>query len=368
MASTYSNSLRLELIGTGEQDGTWGTTTNTNLGTLIEQAITGVAAITMTTGDYTLSTNNGASDEARNAVLELSGTIGAARNLIVPAKVKAYRVYNGTADGYNVTVKTSSGTGIVVPNGHETFVYCDGTNVVQKPLSWSTTNSEDGLYMTSTESGSAAGPVMTTYRNSSSPANGDFVGALNFYGNSSAGAKSLYGRIVASAKTVTAGSQESLMRLELFSRDLLLSETGSAASLLPDSNNSWTLGASSLGWADIYMASGGLFYEGSTGYDLFGFMQRTWTDVTGSRSEATSYVNANSYPIEVAISANPVTSNLTTAIFQTSPDNSTWTNVYVGRNTSDSVYHISAPIPIGHYYRMPLAASVLSIRSWSELS
>ena len=76
MASTYSTSLRIQLIATGEQPGTWGNTTNTNLGTLIEQAITGYKAISvagLTT--YTLTNLNGVSDEARNAVLSFTGAL-----------------------------------------------------------------------------------------------------------------------------------------------------------------------------------------------------------------------------------------------------------------------------------------------------
>ena len=84
MASTYSN-LGIELIGAGEQTGTWGTTTNTNLGTLIDQAIGGYATVVCTTGaDTTITIPNGASGVARNMTLELSGTGGASTNLLVP--------------------------------------------------------------------------------------------------------------------------------------------------------------------------------------------------------------------------------------------------------------------------------------------
>jgi hypothetical protein len=129
MPSTYSTSLRLELIGNGEQAGNWGYTTNTNLGTLLEQAITGVGTITMPDADVTLIAGNGVSDQARNAVLVLSGTLYAARNLIIPAVNKVYSVYNNTAGGFSVTVKTSSGAGQVVANGQTLLLYCDGTNV-----------------------------------------------------------------------------------------------------------------------------------------------------------------------------------------------------------------------------------------------
>jgi hypothetical protein len=130
MASTYSSRLRIELIGTGEQSGTWGITTNTNLGTLIEEAIAGVASITMTDADYTLTTANGATDQARQMVLNMSGTLSATRNVICPAVQKLYVVQNATTGGYSITIKTAAGTGVAVPNGTATLVYCDGTNVV----------------------------------------------------------------------------------------------------------------------------------------------------------------------------------------------------------------------------------------------
>ena len=79
MASSYSTSLKLELIGNGDQSGVWGNTTNNNLGVLIEQAITGVQTITMADSNYTLSNLNGSIDEARNAVLVITGTNSAVR-------------------------------------------------------------------------------------------------------------------------------------------------------------------------------------------------------------------------------------------------------------------------------------------------
>jgi hypothetical protein len=130
MASTYSSRLRIELIGTGEQSGTWGITTNTNLGTLIEEAIAGVASITMTDADYTLTTANGATDQARQMVLNLSGTLSATRNVICPSVQKIYIVQNATTGGQSIVIKTSAGTGVTVPNGTATLVYCNGTNVV----------------------------------------------------------------------------------------------------------------------------------------------------------------------------------------------------------------------------------------------
>ena len=118
MASTYSPSLKLELIGNGDQSGTWGTTTNNNLGTLVEQAITGVQNITMSNADYTLSNYNGVTDEARNAVLVVDGTNSAVRQIIIPAnQEKLYVVKNNTSGGYAITIGAITGATITIPNG-----------------------------------------------------------------------------------------------------------------------------------------------------------------------------------------------------------------------------------------------------------
>lgn len=130
MASTYSPSLRIELIGTGDQSGLWGDTTNTNLGGLIEQAITGVEAIPMLDADYTLSALNGSVDESRNAVLIFTSPVPltAPRNIIIPSAEKLYIVKNSTTGGQNLIIKTSGGSGYTVPNGQTAFLYCDGTD------------------------------------------------------------------------------------------------------------------------------------------------------------------------------------------------------------------------------------------------
>lgn len=130
MASTYSTSLKLTLIGDGDQSGIWGQTTNTNLGTLLEQAITGVTSIVMSDANYTLTNFNGVSDEARNAVLVVTGVNNAQRDLIPPVVKKLYTVVNNTTGGYAIRVIGVSGTGVVIPNGATCLVYCDGTNFV----------------------------------------------------------------------------------------------------------------------------------------------------------------------------------------------------------------------------------------------
>lgn len=127
MPSTYTSSLKLELIANGEQETTWGQTTNNNMGTLIEQAITGVQPITLT-GDVELTNYNGISDQSRNAVLVFNGALANSANVVVPPVTKTYILSNRA--GANVTVKTASGTGVTLANGVNTYVYCDGTNFI----------------------------------------------------------------------------------------------------------------------------------------------------------------------------------------------------------------------------------------------
>jgi len=130
MPSTYSPALRLELIGNGEQAANWGNTTNTNLGTLLEQAVTGVISIAIPDTNYTLVSGNGVSDEARNAVLVITGALTASRNITVPTSNKFYVVRNATTGGQSILVKTAAGTGVTLANGFTQLMYCDGTNVV----------------------------------------------------------------------------------------------------------------------------------------------------------------------------------------------------------------------------------------------
>ena len=136
MASTFSN-LKVELIGTGDQSGTWGSTTNVNLGTALEEAIVGRATANFASdADLTISlSNTNGSQVARNYILNVTssviGGLTATRNLIVPSISKPYIVENNTSGGRSIIVKTSAGTGVTVLNGYRVMVYSDGTNVVQ---------------------------------------------------------------------------------------------------------------------------------------------------------------------------------------------------------------------------------------------
>ena len=129
MASTYSTNLKIELIGTGEQAGTWGNTTNTNLGTALEQAVVGKADVAMSTTTVTLTlTNANTAQDARAIYLNLTGSPGGAAVLEVPAIEKPYIVKNGSDQ--QVTIKVSGQTGVPIPTTKTALVYNNGTDVV----------------------------------------------------------------------------------------------------------------------------------------------------------------------------------------------------------------------------------------------
>jgi hypothetical protein len=132
--SSYSPSLRIELITTGAQAGTWGNTTNNNLGTLIESAIAGYVLVSVTSANQALTALDGAADQSRNQTIQLTTTTGAAFNVYAPPAEKTYTIFNSSAQAatiFNSTVlgnTTAAGTGVVIPAGKTMTVWSNGTN------------------------------------------------------------------------------------------------------------------------------------------------------------------------------------------------------------------------------------------------
>lgn len=180
MSSTYSTNLQLELIGTGDQAGNWGATNNLNLGTLLEQAISGYVTQAVSTGtDTTLTMSQGASATTRNMFIELTGTGGASTNLVVPSNKKLYFIYNNTSSG-QVTVKVSGQTGISVANGAKVILVSNGTDIINATS-----------YITSGGTAAAANAIANTGGWNVTPSgtklyfnyNGTNVGSLDSSGN-----------------------------------------------------------------------------------------------------------------------------------------------------------------------------------------
>jgi hypothetical protein len=133
MANSTSANLKLTVQATGENSGTWGQITNTNL-LILEQAIGGYSSVALnaTTG-ATLTYSNGALSNGKDAVIKLTGTITGSVNVVIPDSVeKTYIIENATSGAFTVTVKTSSGTGVTwsATDKGKKMVYSDGTNVV----------------------------------------------------------------------------------------------------------------------------------------------------------------------------------------------------------------------------------------------
>lgn len=134
MPSTYSQ-LKIELIGTGDQAGTWGSTTNVNLGTAVEEAITGNATVTFASSNAAIAlTDTNATQTARNLRLILGGTISTTQTLFVPAITKQYLVTNNLSSPVvisNGTNASPTGTTVTVPAGRSMSVFNNGTSITE---------------------------------------------------------------------------------------------------------------------------------------------------------------------------------------------------------------------------------------------
>ena len=131
MASTYTTNIRLEKQGDGENPNSWGTILNQNVIDIIDQAIAAYTTISLSTVDVTLTTNDGATDQARSPFLELQGTVSSSLNVIIPSLPKGYMVNNKCTyeNSASVTFKTASGSGYNANEGSIFLVVCDGTSI-----------------------------------------------------------------------------------------------------------------------------------------------------------------------------------------------------------------------------------------------
>ena len=138
MPSTYSPDLRIELIANGEKSGTWGTITNSNLGTLVEDAISGLANVPIISTDQALTVFDGVYDQARNAAINLTTVLTNDFNVYVPPVTKLYVIINSSS--YNATIYASSvagnttpaGLGVTVPANSSCLLRSNGTNIYEQ--------------------------------------------------------------------------------------------------------------------------------------------------------------------------------------------------------------------------------------------
>ena len=135
MASTYSTDIKLELMATGENAGTWGTKTNTNLN-LVQQAIAGYEAIDVASADVALVMSNASIANGRNMVINFTGTLAGNRIVTIPDSIEEFYILKDgtTHSGNSLTFKTVSGTGFTLDEGKIHAAYSDGTNVNEVAL------------------------------------------------------------------------------------------------------------------------------------------------------------------------------------------------------------------------------------------
>lgn len=332
MASSYSTSLKIQLINNGEQSNTWGSSTNTNWN-LIEQAVAGAVSIPMSNANYTMTNLNGVSDEARNMILIVSGTNNAIYQVIAPLVPKLFIVTNNTSGGYAITIGASSGSLVTIPNGVTAQVYCDGSTGFYSAQTGSAGNftvngtlTATGLTdtgnmsvggtlgvtgATSLTTGSISGvmtaPTAAAGTNTTQLATTAFVqtatGTLGTMATQNANNVAITGGTIAGT-AITGGSISSLVTplpvasggvgaATLTANSVLLGNGTSALQTVAPSTSGNLLVSNGTTWSSASLASSGV----KLGLGITG---ETWHDVTGSRSQGVTYTNSRSYPIQVS--------------------------------------------------------------------
>jgi hypothetical protein len=134
MVSTYTDRLGLELQANGENPNNWGDLLNSNVISLVDEAIAGYAVVSVSSVAVTLTDNNGTADQSRNAALEFAGTLTADVTIVAPAEEKTWFINENTSGSFSVTMKTAGGTGVVLTQGTQIMVACDGTDMYQTAI------------------------------------------------------------------------------------------------------------------------------------------------------------------------------------------------------------------------------------------
>jgi len=319
MASTYTSSLQIQQIGNGEQSGTWGTTTNTNMA-LLDQAIAGSATITMSNANHTLTQANGVSDEARNMILEVVGSNSGIYQIVVPYGTggagtgsKMYTVYNNTTGGYAITIGYSGGSTVSIPNGYIATVFGDGTNFFA-----ANTTSAGAFYVNGTLTANGVADVGSLSVSGTATFSGTTTATTQSPGDSST-------KVATTAFVSAATSGLGTMSTQNANSVTI---TGGSINGVSGTNSSMTVGnatnATNATNVTGTIASGVTATtqtngDNSTKVATTAYAQsmdigwsQTWQNVAGSRSLGTTYTNSTGKPIMVSVTTystyNPSTS------------------------------------------------------------
>jgi hypothetical protein len=304
--STYSTSLKLTLIGDGEQTGTWGSTTNTNFGTLLEQAIVGQTTIVMTNADYTLTNLNGTTDEARSAVIIVTGTQNATYSVIVPAVPKLYMVTNSLTSPQVAYIKMSGGTTTQVPNGQTMYLYCTGVI----GASWGVLNYVQNAQNLVTGGTITTGAISCTSLTST----GAIIGTTGTFSGAIIGT-------TINGTTITAGTQFTGLGTGLSGTAASLSIGGTALNITASSNTSLTSLANLVTVGTITSGTWSGSFGAVSGANLTNI---TGANVTGTVANATTAVNStNATNATTAVTVSTTVASGAVGTTQVSSDSST---------------------------------------------
>jgi len=237
--ATYVNNLRLKEIATGDESGTWGTSTNTNLELIGEALGFGTEAITTNADTHTTTVADGSSDAGRSMYLQYTGTLDSACTItIAPNTMKRMQfIENGTSGSQNIIISQGSGANVTIAPGDVKAVYLDGagsgaavvdaftdlnlagttkmagfTSSVASTIT--TADNTDTLSLISTDADANAGPNLRMYRNSSSAADDDFLGEIQFEGRNDNSEDVIYGQILTRIRDASDGTEDAQLTLK----------------------------------------------------------------------------------------------------------------------------------------------------------
>jgi hypothetical protein len=357
MSSTYSTNLAIELIGTGDQAGNWGSTTNTNLGTLIEQAISGYVTQAVSTGtDTVITIPNGATGVARNMFIELTGTGGASTNLIVPTNKKLYFIYNNASGA--VTVKVTGLTGVSVPAGAKMILVSNGTDVVIAENYFATLTLGSALAVTS---GGTGVTTSTGTGNNVLSASPTFTG-VPIAPTASAGTNTT--QIATTAFVATATGTLGTMSTQNANNVAITGGTISGLSSLGVSGTAtattFSGAGTSLTGTAASLSIGGSAASATNATNILGSASQGYGNYIGSRSINVTYTNSTGKPIWVAVAWTATGNGNYTATVNGNAAYFTTQDLYPRAN-------VNVIVPIGQTYSVSSSAGQTPAY-WYELS
>ena len=223
--ATYVNDLRLKEIATGDEAGTWGTSTNTNLELIAEAFSFGTEAITTNADTHTTTIADGSTDPGRSMFLKYTGTLDSTCTITIgPNTVsKLWFIENATSGSQSIIIKQGSGATVTIRNGQVKAIYSDGagsggamvdafTDLHVNGLTTEVTDNSAALIVRSTDDDASVGPLINFKRESGSPADSDVLGRLQYLGINDASESVTYAQIDTIIEDASDGTEDAQVR------------------------------------------------------------------------------------------------------------------------------------------------------------